>query len=94
MKTQDQYRQYWTVALRRRPVRMAAGQPEGGWTDAYEIICRECGDDPDRDYRQVSPALQRLRGPYPLRAGITAYLEHDAWHAGPQRSAPAHLTTG
>ncbi len=42
MKTQEQPRQDWTVVLRRRPVRMVGGRPEGGWTDEYEIVCCEC----------------------------------------------------
>jgi hypothetical protein len=88
MKAQDQLRRDWTVALRRRPVRMVAGQPEGGWTDEYEIVCCDCGDDPDRDWREVSPALQRVRGPYPIAAGITAYVEHAARHPDPPGSRP------
>jgi len=63
MKTKDQPRQDWTVVLRRRPVRMVQGRPEGGWTDEFEIVCCECGDDPDLDYREISRALQRIRGP-------------------------------
>jgi hypothetical protein len=31
--------QFWTVALRRQPVRIVGGEPEGGYTDAYELIC-------------------------------------------------------
>jgi hypothetical protein len=88
MKTQDQSRRDWTVMLRRRPGRMVAGQPEGGRTGDYEIVCCDCGDDPDRDWRQVSPALRAIRGPYPVTAGITAYLEHAARHPGPHGSRP------
>ena len=71
----------WTVVLRRMPVRIVAGQPEGGYTDAFEIVCCDCGDDPDLDYRDVSPELQRIRGPYqPIADGVAAYEEHVESH--------------
>ncbi len=70
----------WTVVLRRQPARVAAGRPEGGYTDAFEIICCDCGDDPELDYRDVSAELQRIRGPYPIAAGVTAYEEHVRVH--------------
>src|SRR5690242_14759627 len=63
----------WTVVLRRRPARIVAGQPEGGYTSLFEIICCYCGDDPDLDYREVSPELRRIRGPYQVAAGVAAY---------------------
>ena len=56
----------WTVVLRRRPARIVAGRPEGGYTDAYELICCDCGDDPELDYRDVPRRLQRVCGPPPL----------------------------
>jgi hypothetical protein len=62
--------------LRRQPVRIVAGRGEGGYTDVFEVICCHCGDDPYRDYSEVSARLQQLRGPYPLREGLTAYREH------------------
>ena len=75
----------WTVVLRRMPIRIVAGQQEGGYTDAFEIVCCDCGDDPDLDYREVSPKLQRIRGPYhPMRAGAAAYAKHVAAHSGAQ----------
>jgi len=70
----------WTVVLRRRPLRIVAGHPEGGYTDAYELICCDCGDDPDLDYRQVPPQLQQIRGPYRFAAGIAAYQQHVRQH--------------
>jgi hypothetical protein len=76
MKTRNQTLQDWTVVLRRRPVRIVAGEPEGGYTDEYEVVCCECGDDPDLDYCQVSPQLRQIRGPYLITAGITAYVRH------------------
>lgn len=62
--------------LRRQPVRIVAGQAEGGYTDVFELICSDCGDHPELDYRDISPRLQRIRGPYPLTAGIAAYGKH------------------
>jgi hypothetical protein len=70
----------WTVVLRRRPARVVAGRPEGGYTDAFEIVCCDCADHPDMDYRDVSAELQRIRGPYPIAAGIAAYVEHVRLH--------------
>ena len=85
---QDQPGHGWTVVLRRQPVRIVEGQPEGGYTDVYELICCDCGDHPDRDYREVSPALQRIRGPYSIAAGITAYIQHARRHPRPQGIHP------
>jgi hypothetical protein len=70
----------WTVVLRRRPIRIVDGRAEGGYTDAYEIVCCDCGDHPDLDYRQVSAALQQIRGLYPLLAGVAAYEKHVRRH--------------
>ena len=75
----------WTV-LRRQPARIIDGRPRGGYTDAFEIICRDCGDHRDLDYHEVSPQLQRIRGPYPIAVGITAYEKH-LWLHG-NRPAP------
>jgi hypothetical protein len=61
------------VVLRRQPARIVAGRPEGGYTNVFEIVCCDCGDQPDLDYREVSPELQRIRGPYPIAAGVAAY---------------------
>jgi hypothetical protein len=62
--------------LRRKPARIVAGRPEGGYTSTFEIVCCDCGDNPRLDYREVSPALQRLRGPYWLTTGIARYEAH------------------
>jgi hypothetical protein len=72
----------WTVVLRRQPTRIVEGRPEGGYTDAYELVCCDCGDDPDLDYREVSPELQQVRGPYPIVEGVAAYAEHVSRHQG------------
>ena len=66
----------WTVVLRRQPVHLVESRPEGGYTDDYELICCYCGDNPDLDYRDASPALQRIRGPYAFVAGVAAYRRH------------------
>ena len=65
-----------TASLRRQPARIVAGRVEGGYTDAFELICGECGDHPYVDYRDIPHRLQRLRGPYSLEAGLRAYEEH------------------
>jgi hypothetical protein len=46
VKTVDQPRGGWTTVLRRQPVRIVEGEPEGGYTSAFEVICCDCGDDP------------------------------------------------
>jgi hypothetical protein len=84
----------WTVVLRRQATRIVAGQAEGGYTDAFEIICCDCGDDPGLDYAEVSPELQRIRGPYPIALGVAAYDQHLGQHhrrppvPRPRRPAP------
>jgi hypothetical protein len=82
MQTHDERALRWTLVLRRQPVHLVGGRPEGGYTDAYELICCDCGDDPDLDYRDVSPDLQRIRGPYRFAAGIEAYGQHDRLQHG------------
>ena len=73
MWTLDQPGLGWTVVLRRQPARIVEGRVQGGYTNAWELVC---GDHPDLDYREVSPELQRIRGPYPFAAGVAAYEEH------------------
>jgi hypothetical protein len=81
MRPPAQARHGWTVVLRRQPARMVDGQPQGGYTDAFELICCDCGDDPGLDYRHVSPQLQQIRGPYPIAAGVAAYDKHVRQHS-------------
>jgi len=83
MHTIEMLGQDWTVVLRRRPARMVDGQPVGGYTDVFEIICCDCGDDPRLDYREVSSELQRIRGPYTMAAGARAYVKHVDQHPKP-----------
>ena len=90
METRVEPGQDWTLVLRRQP----AGGAEGGYTDAFEIICCDCGDHPDLDYGEVSPELQRIRGPYPIALGIAAYEQHLDQHrkrrAIPRPRRPGH----
>jgi hypothetical protein len=65
-----------TARLRRQPFRLLDGRVDGGYTDAFEVICPSCGDNPDLDYSEVPGRLQRLRGPHSLNEGVSAYLEH------------------
>jgi hypothetical protein len=65
-----------TARLRRQPFRLVDGRVEGGYTDAFEVICPSCGDNPDLDYSEVPPWLQALRGPRTLKEGLVAYLKH------------------
>jgi hypothetical protein len=76
----DQSALGWTVVLRRQPVRIVDGQAEDGYTDVFELICCDCGDHPDLDYRDISFELQQIRGPYPIAAGVTAYGQHLKQH--------------
>ena len=86
MRTYEQPALGWTVVLRRQPARLVEGRPEGGYTNVFEIICCDCGDHPDLDYHDVSPELQRIRGPYPIVAGVAAYEDHlDHHHRRPAR---------
>ena len=45
------------------------GRPEGGYTDVFEFPCRDRGDRPGLDCREVSPELEQIRRPYPGAAG-------------------------
>jgi hypothetical protein len=71
----------WTLVLRRQPARIGGGEPQG-YTDLFELICCDCGDDPDLDYHHVSPRIQQIRGPYPVAAGIAVYEQHARRHQG------------
>jgi hypothetical protein len=57
------------VVLRRQPVRIVGGQPDGSYTSLFEVICCYRGDHPDLVYCEVRPELQQIRGPYPDRYG-------------------------
>jgi hypothetical protein len=55
------------------------GRPEDSYP-VFEVICPSCGDNPSLGYADVSPILQRLRGPYWLAPGVDAYERHLEWH--------------
>ena len=38
------------------------GRPEGGYTDVLELICCDCGDHPDLDYRDVTLEYRAATG--------------------------------
>ena len=79
----------WTLVLRGQPIRIVDGQARGGYTDVFELICCDCGDDPDLDYRDVSPELQQIRGPLPDRGGHRRLEEeHVVWHQTRQATRP------
>ena len=70
------------------------GRAEGGYTDVFKLICCDCGDHPDLDYRDVSPGLQRIRGPYPLAAGVAAYDTHLRLNHEQARDSRIHAYAG
>ena len=78
--TESQRQWDWDVLLRRRPSGPGGVIAGDGWTDEFEIVCRECGDDPNLDYRQAPPELKRIRGPYPMAAGVAAFERHARQH--------------
>ena len=66
-----------TASLRRQPVRIVEGRKEGGYRDAFEVICCDCGDHPYWDYSEISLSLQRIRGAYTTMAvALAAYDRH------------------
>jgi hypothetical protein len=72
-----------TAFVRRQPARIVDGRVEGGYTGVFELICPGCGDNPYVDYSEVSPQLQRLRGPFTLEAALEAYDKHLVPPPGP-----------
>ncbi len=66
-----------TASIRRQPVRFAEGPKEGGYRDAFEVICGDCGDHLYGDYSEIPLSLQRIRGPYTTMAtALAAYDQH------------------
>ena len=74
----------WIIALRRMPP--GDGQSDDPGAETFEIICRECGDDPTLDYQQVSAELQQIRGPYTFSAGSAAFGQHAESHPGTEET--------
>ena len=66
-----------SASIRRQPVLFAEGAKEGGFRDAFEVICCDCGDHLYWDYSEIPLSLQRIRGPYPTMAtALAAYDQH------------------
>jgi hypothetical protein len=66
-----------TASLRRQSARIVQGRQEGGYRDAFEVVCCDYGDHPYWDYSEISLSLQRIRGPYTtLAAALAAYEQH------------------
>ena len=66
-----------TAIMRRQPVRIVEGRKEGGYRDAFEVVCCDCGDHLYWDYSEISLSLQRIRGPYTtMAAALVAYEQH------------------
>ena len=75
-----------TASIRRQPVRIVEGRKEGGYRNAFEIVCCDCGDHPYWDYSEISPSLQRIRGPYTtMAAALAAYDQHLGLTTSPRR---------
>ena len=80
MTASDQPGDGWTLVLRRQPAWIVDGAPEGDYAADFELICCDCGDDPDLDYCEIRPRLQLVRGPYTIAAGVAAYEQHSRQH--------------
>jgi len=72
--------QDWRATLRRQKARAVNGQPDGGYTSTFEIVCRDCGDDPGVGLpgRPAPPAAHPR--PVPDRDRRHAYQAHLAWY--------------
>jgi hypothetical protein len=92
MATRDQPGDGWTVVLRRQPARIVEARPEGGYTDAFELICCDRGDHADLDYCEVASELQRVRGQYPIAAGVAAFEKYLRQHLQPANAARGMMT--
>ena len=64
----------WTVVLRRMPARIVAGQPEGGYTNAFEIVVTI-----------VDMLTAVSEDDWQIAAGAAAYEKHVALH--PRRAS-------
>jgi hypothetical protein len=78
MTARSQSAATWGTILRRQDESAATLQPDDA--RRYEVICTECGDDPDRAYPDVPAEFQLIRGPYVLGAAISAYEQHLEMH--------------
>jgi len=63
-----------TASIRHQPVRILEDGKEGGYGDAFEVVC---GDHLYWDHSEISLSLQRTRGPYTTMAAVlAAYDRH------------------
>ena len=65
--------------VRRRRDKLAEGPPGQRLPDntaegPYEIVCPGCGDDPSRDWSEISDELRRIRGIYATKESAEAAL--------------------
>jgi len=68
-----------TAFIRLRRGKLADGPPgQRVWDKTtegpYEIVCPGCGDDPSRDWSEISEELRRIRGRYGTKEGAEAAL--------------------
>lgn len=92
MQTHDEPAPGWRLVPRRQPVYLVEGRPEGGYIDAFGLVCCDCGDNPILDYRDISPGVQRIRGPYRFSAGVEASGQRDRRQHGQPPTPPANGT--
>jgi hypothetical protein len=65
------------ASMRRQPGRMVEGGKEGGYKDAFEVVCGDCGDHRYWDYPEISLSPQRIPGAYTtMAAAMAAYDRH------------------
>jgi hypothetical protein len=66
-----------TASIRRQPARITGGGEKGGYRDAFEVVCCDCGDHPYWGYSEIPLSLQQIRGPYTtMAAALAAYDQH------------------
>jgi hypothetical protein len=68
-----------TAFIRLRRGKLADGPPgQRVWDNTtqgpYEIVCPGCGDDPSRDWSEISAELRGIRGIYATKEGAEAAL--------------------
>jgi hypothetical protein len=64
-------------SMRRQTGRIVEGGKDGGYKDAFEVACCDCGDHPCWDYPEISLSLQRIRGSYTaMAAALAAFGEY------------------
>ena len=70
-----------------RSQRVTAADGTWRYTNELELICPDCGDDPERTYTEVSPRLRHVRGPYRsierAQAALARHRGRSSWRAFP-----------